>query len=155
MKHECIELDWDKDSPSLAEDLADIGKRVMGGTIVILKNIFRPEEMDACKKAILDWWQDVEKCNPDHITMGKSWWRRVENSPSITPHLSWVLGNCFYVIDFTVNAAGSIMNPDVPHKGIRGGSMGTRYRGQLEGVTKESWDFVYENAQAEGISAYQ
>lgn len=47
------------------------------------------------------------------------------------------------------------MNPDIPHKGIRGGSMGTQYRGQLEGVTKESRDFVYENAKAEGISAYK
>lgn len=71
------------------------------------------------------------------------------------PTHSWVLGNCFYVIDYTVHVAGPHMNPDIPHKGIRGGSMGTRYRGQLEGVTKESRDFVYENAKAEGISAYK
>lgn len=49
-------------------------------------------------------------------------------------HLSWVLGNCFYVIDFEVSDLMPVMDLDVPHKGIRGGSMRTRYYGQLEGI---------------------
>ncbi len=46
--------------------------------------------------------------------------------------LSWVLGNCFYVISFEVSDSGPYMNPDVPHKGPRGGSMRTRYQEILD-----------------------
>jgi hypothetical protein len=35
-------------------------------------------------------------------------------------HLSWILGNCFYIIDFEVSDNGPIMDIDVPHKGRRG-----------------------------------
>jgi len=69
-------------------------------------------------------------------------------------HLSWVLGNCFYVIDFEVSDTGPFMNIDVPHTGRRGGSMRTRYFGQLEGVAKESKKFVLEDAERKGISAH-
>ena len=74
---------------------------------------------------------------------------------AIDPRLSWVLGNCFYVIDFTVNATEPSMNPDISHQGIRGGSMRTRHQGQLEGVTEENRDFVFEDAQTKGISVHQ
>lgn len=43
--------------------------------------------------------------------------------------LRWILGNCFYLISFTVRRAGPVMNPDVPHKSPRGGTMRTRYEG--------------------------
>jgi SAM-dependent methyltransferase len=46
--------------------------------------------------------------------------------------LSWVLGNCFYVISFEVSDAGPYINLDVPHKSPRGGSMRTRYFGTLD-----------------------
>lgn len=49
-------------------------------------------------------------------------------------HLSWVLGNCFYLIDFAVSDELPYMNIDVPHEGMRGGSMRKRYFGQLEGI---------------------
>jgi len=52
-------------------------------------------------------------------------------------HLTWVLGNCFYVIDFEVSISEPFMDIDVPHKGIRGGSMRKRYFGQLEGIDPE------------------
>lgn len=48
--------------------------------------------------------------------------------------LTWTLGNCFYVIDFTVGDALPFIDMDVVHKGTRGGTMRTRYYGQLEGV---------------------
>jgi ubiquinone/menaquinone biosynthesis C-methylase UbiE len=73
---------------------------------------------------------------------------------SLDVHLSWVLGNCFYMIDFEVSDIGPFMNIDVPHKGRRGGSMRTRYFGQLEGVTEESKRFVLEDAKLKGISVY-
>lgn len=41
--------------------------------------------------------------------------------------LRWVLGNCFYLVSFTVQRAGPRMNADVPHKSPRGGSMRSRY----------------------------
>jgi hypothetical protein len=43
---------------------------------------------------------------------------------------------------------------DVMHTGRRGGSMRTRYFGQLEGVTEESKAFVLEDAQRKGISVH-
>lgn len=69
-------------------------------------------------------------------------------------HLSWVLGNCFYVIDFEVSEVGPFMNIDLLHKGRRGGSMRTRYFGQLEGVTEESKRFVLEDARRKNISVH-
>ena len=47
--------------------------------------------------------------------------------------LRWILGNCFYLISFTVNRAGPYMNPDIPHKSPRGGTMRTRYESPQRG----------------------
>lgn len=69
-------------------------------------------------------------------------------------NLSWVLGNCFYIIDFQVAAHAPQMNMDVMHKGRRGGSMRTRYFGQLEGVTDASKTFVLQDAAQRGISVH-
>lgn len=69
-------------------------------------------------------------------------------------HCSWVLGNCFYIIDFEVSDTGPFMNIDVAHKGRRGGSIKTRYFGQLEGVTEESKQFVLEDAKRKNISVH-
>ena len=75
-------------------------------------------------------------------------------SHSMDVHVSWVLGNCSYVIDFEVSDTGPFMNMDIPHKGRRGGSMRTRYFGQLEGVTEESKKFVLEDAARKGINVH-
>jgi SAM-dependent methyltransferase len=68
--------------------------------------------------------------------------------------LFWVLGNCFYVVSFQVSNELPHINIDVPHKGTRGGSMRTRYFGQLEGVTEDSKRFVLEDAKRLGISVH-
>jgi SAM-dependent methyltransferase len=68
---------------------------------------------------------------------------------------TWVLGNCFYVIDFAVAPGGPKMNIDIPHKGRRGGTARTRFYGQLEGVTPESRQLVVEAAGREGISMHE
>jgi len=47
--------------------------------------------------------------------------------------LRWILGNCFYLISFTVRREGPRMNPDVPHKSPRGGSMRSRYEALRRG----------------------
>ena len=71
---------------------------------------------------------------------------------SVNVHLSWVLGNCFYIIDFEVSNSLPIMDINVPHKGVRGGTMRKRYYGQLEGISPELKEKVGVAASAAGIS---
>lgn len=66
--------------------------------------------------------------------------------------LSWVLHNCFYVLEFTVADSPLPINIDVPHVGKRGGSIRTRYFGELEGVDPALRDAVYAAAEKQGIS---
>lgn len=70
-------------------------------------------------------------------------------------NVTWVLGNCFWLIDFVVSETGPYMNMDVPHKGRRGGSMRTRYFGQLEGVDPETKKAALEAAAASGTSIHE
>jgi len=70
-------------------------------------------------------------------------------------NLTWVFGNCFYLISFQVSVNGPYLNMDVPHIGPRGGSMRTRYYGQLEGVSAASKNFVLEDAKKRKISVFQ
>lgn len=71
---------------------------------------------------------------------------------AVNPVLSWVLGNCFYVIEFEKQSSGPFIDPDVPHIGRRGGTMRTRYYGQLEGVDPELRQRVLAVAAAKSIS---
>jgi SAM-dependent methyltransferase len=67
-------------------------------------------------------------------------------------NLSWELGNCFYVIEFTVSDTPPHINIDIPHIGKRGGSIRSRYLGQLEGIDPSLRDRVYAEAEKQGIS---
>ena len=67
----------------------------------------------------------------------------------------WVIGNCFYVIAFTKGVGAPPLALDLPHEGWRGGSMRTRYFGQLEGVTPEAKDLARRAAAAAGISVHE
>ena len=67
-------------------------------------------------------------------------------------NLTWVLGNCFYVIDFEIANSKPFMDIDVPHEGIRGGSMRKRYFGQLEGIEPELKAKLTEAASAKDLS---
>lgn len=69
--------------------------------------------------------------------------------------LRWVLGECFYLIDFAVGEGEPPLNLDLQHKGSRGGSMRTRYFGQLEGVTLEAKKLAIEAAKKKGVSLHQ
>jgi len=66
--------------------------------------------------------------------------------------LSWELCNCFYVIEYTVSDSHLPVNIDVPHIGKRGGSIRTRYFGQLEGIAPALRDRLYAKAEKLGIS---
>ncbi len=67
-------------------------------------------------------------------------------------NLSWELGNCFYVIEFTTSDSPHRINMDIPHIGRRGGSIRTRYFGQLEGIDPFLRDRIYSDAEKLGIS---
>jgi SAM-dependent methyltransferase len=66
--------------------------------------------------------------------------------------LSWELCNCFYVIEYTVSDSHLPVNIDVPHIGKRGGSIRTRYFGQLEGIDPALRDRLYAEAEKLGVS---
>jgi SAM-dependent methyltransferase len=108
-------------------------------------------------EGVAPWLKD-EEYGRIAITNNGLW--KAEPPIGLLPHnaadvaLSWVLGNCFYVIGFTVSDKPPFMNMDVPHKGGRGGSMRTRYFGQLEGVSEDSKRFVLTDAKRQGISVH-
>jgi hypothetical protein len=67
----------------------------------------------------------------------------------------WVLGGCFYLIDFKVGDGPPPADFDLPHKGWRGGTMRTRYYGRLEGVTPEAREMAIAAARARGVSVHE
>ncbi len=67
----------------------------------------------------------------------------------------WVLGNCFYLIDFKKGIGAPPLNIDLPHKGRRGGTMRTRYFGNLEGVTLETKKLAQQAADKKGVSLHE
>jgi ubiquinone/menaquinone biosynthesis C-methylase UbiE len=69
--------------------------------------------------------------------------------------LRWILGGCFYLIDFKVGHGPPPVDIDLPHKGWRGGTMRTRYYGRLEGVTPEARKMAIEAARREGLSVHE
>jgi SAM-dependent methyltransferase len=68
------------------------------------------------------------------------------------PKLSWELCNTFYVIEFSASRQPLPIAIDVAHVGTRGGTIRTRYLGQLEGVDPQLRDRVYEEAARRGMS---
>jgi SAM-dependent methyltransferase len=66
----------------------------------------------------------------------------------------WIIGNCFYVIDFRKGEGPPPLDLDLPHQGWRGGTMRSRYYGVLEGVTPEAKALAREAAQRAGTSVH-
>lgn len=66
--------------------------------------------------------------------------------------LSWEVGNCFYVIEFTVSDTPLPLDIDVAHVGKRGGSIRTRHYGRLEGIDPNLRDRIYAEAERQGVS---
>lgn len=67
-------------------------------------------------------------------------------------NLSWDVGNCFYIIDYTKSSLPLEIDIDIPHAGTRGGSIRTRYFGQLEGVDPELKEMIYSEAKDRNLS---
>jgi ubiquinone/menaquinone biosynthesis C-methylase UbiE len=68
--------------------------------------------------------------------------------------VSYVLGNCFYLISFRPAEGLPAVNLDVPHIGLRGGSARTRYFGRIEGVTEDTKSRLVASAKRRGVSTH-
>ncbi|MBS8272011.1 class I SAM-dependent methyltransferase [Thalassospira tepidiphila] len=66
--------------------------------------------------------------------------------------ISYVLGNCFYLIKFNKNEGLPSVDTDVPHIGYRGGSVRKRYFGRLEGIDPSLRDMLYKKAKEKETS---
>ena len=66
--------------------------------------------------------------------------------------LSWVINNCFYVIEYVVGATDWTADINLPHVGRRGGSIKTRHFGKLEGIDPILRDKLYKKAEKKGMS---
>lgn len=66
--------------------------------------------------------------------------------------LTWELSNTFWVIEFTSSQEKLPFDMHVPHLGKRGGSIYTRYFGQLEGIDPLLCDALKNLAQKKGVS---
>jgi len=69
--------------------------------------------------------------------------------------ISYVLGNCFYLIKFTNSDGMPWVEMDVPNIGHRGGSVRKRYFGVLEGIEETLRNALYEKAKAKQSKAKQ
>lgn len=72
------------------------------------------------------------------------------NANDIT--IKYILGNCFYLIGFEKATGLPDVDIDVKHLGYRGGSVRTRYFGQLEGISPELKAKIYDIAKANNVS---
>jgi ubiquinone/menaquinone biosynthesis C-methylase UbiE len=70
-------------------------------------------------------------------------------------NISWVIGGCFYLIDFEVGEGEPKANFDFNIPGVRGGTYRTRYEGQLEGVTPEAKKLAYKAIKKSGKSMHE
>jgi SAM-dependent methyltransferase len=66
--------------------------------------------------------------------------------------LSYVLGNCFYLIQFTKGETLPEVDIDIEHIGHRGGSVRKRYYGRLEGIDVDLRNSLYELAKKKNTS---
>ena len=61
-------------------------------------------------------------------------------------NLSWVINNCFYLIDYVVGDDWDV-NIDLKHVGKRGGTIRKRHYGKLEGIDPKLRDKFYKYAE--------
>jgi len=67
----------------------------------------------------------------------------------------WVLGDIFYLIDFEVGEGEPVGDFDYEIEGQRGGTLRTRYEGQLEGVNPATRQLAIKAAKAKGMSLHK
>lgn len=69
--------------------------------------------------------------------------------------VEWIIGGVYYLISFTVGIGEPVGNFDLAIPGKRGGTLRTRYIGQLEGVTEETKQLVLQASQKSNKSIHQ
>jgi len=67
----------------------------------------------------------------------------------------WIIGGVYYLIDFTVGKGEPNANFDMEIPGSRGGTLNSRYFGQLEGVSVTTKVLAEQAAKNKGISHHQ
>jgi SAM-dependent methyltransferase len=67
-------------------------------------------------------------------------------------NLTYILGNCFYLISFKKRSKLPAVNIDIPHIGHRGGSIRKRYFGSIEGIDVSLKDALYKDAKEKNTS---
>ncbi len=74
---------------------------------------------------------------------------------SVNVRVTWLLENCFYLLEFSKDADFPDVDIDVEHIGQRGGTVRSRFYGALEGVSPESRAKARSQALAHGMSDSQ
>ena len=69
--------------------------------------------------------------------------------------LRWVIGGVFYLIEFRVGESEPEGDFDFEIPGVRGGTLRTRYEGQLEGVTPEAKQLAHLAREKRGVSMHK
>ena len=69
--------------------------------------------------------------------------------------LSYVLGNCFYLLSFRKSDCFPDVDIDIEHRGLRGGSVRKRYFGKIDGVDVTLKKQLYARAKLENVSVNQ
>ena len=67
----------------------------------------------------------------------------------------WIIGNSFYFIVFEKGEGFPDIDLDLEHQGRRGGSMRSRYYGQLEGVSVETKQLAWDAVNKTNSSMYK
>ena len=107
-------------------------------------------------EGIGDWLLDTEY-GKAMITNNSLWQAKLpinylpENAKDVS--IRWVLGNCFYLIKFLKSTSPfNKVNLNVKHKGLRGGSINTRYFGNIDGIDPCLREKLCNKAKEEKIS---
>nr|WP_298683740.1 methyltransferase domain-containing protein [uncultured Dongia sp.] len=130
--------------PDIAKGIAEMARVVRaGGRIVIGDEGLAPwlEETEVGKALVCN--NRLYACKPPLAHLPETA-RAVE--------LSWELCNTFYVIAFTAADHPLPIDIDVPHVGTRGGSIRSRYYGQIEGIDPVLKERLYVEAVRQGTS---
>jgi ubiquinone/menaquinone biosynthesis C-methylase UbiE len=69
--------------------------------------------------------------------------------------VKWIIGGVYYLISFTVGEGEPKGNFDLEIPGKRGGTLNTRYHGQLEGVSQETKKLVRQAAEKNKVSVHK
>jgi len=130
--------------PDIAKGIAEMNRVVKpGGIVMIGDEGLAPWLVDSEFGKMLITNNPLYACTPPLMALP-------DTARSVK--LTWELSNCFYVIEFRVSDAPLPINIDIPHVGKRGGTIRSRYFGQLEGVAPDLRDRVYVEAERRGMS---